>query len=251
MQPKRDPILPTAVAEPPATALVAICAAKTRKGTPCSKRAGWRTPHVGIGRCYLHGGLTPIKHGRYSTLKSERVRDLIEHHERDTDPLNILPEIAALRALFQEFIERYEDNTAALLAWHASWQATRRPLPEEKLMAFESVVAEWEISLADAGEDATRRQKEDAGTARAFIALLRGTELDEKPRTVMDLTDAYRVLGEIGKMVERVEKARSANAISRPDLNRIMQEMWRSVEGRVADDATKAAIREDWLRVAL
>jgi hypothetical protein len=46
------------------------------------------------------------------------------------------------------------------------------------------------------------------------------------------------VLGEIGKMVERVEKVRNANAISRPDLNRIMQEMWRSVDARVPDDAT-------------
>jgi hypothetical protein len=234
-----------------ATAVAAFCGAKTRKGSSCSKAAGWRTPPPGQGRCYLHGGLTPIKHGRYSTIKRERIRDLIAAHEADEDPLNIFPEIAALRALFQEFIERYDEQTEALIAWHLSWQLTKRPLPEDKVMAFEAIVEEWENNLAEMGESATTKQASDAESARAFIELLRGASSESKPRSVLDLTDAYRVLGEIGKMVERVEKARSANAISRPDLNRIMQEMWRSVDARVPDDATKAAIRDDWLRVVL
>jgi hypothetical protein len=247
----RDPKLRRSGAEPHTKVALPTCAAKTRRGTLCSKAAGWRTPHPGQGRCYLHGGKTPIKHGRYSTITRTRIRDLIEQHEADADPLNIFPEIAALRALFQEFIERYDEHTEALLAWHASWQLTRRPLPEDKLMAFEAIVAEWEISLAEMGEAATEKQTSDAAAARKFIQILRGEDLEAKPRTILDLTDAYRVLGEIGKMVERVEKARSANAISRPDLNRIMQEMWRSVEGRVSDEAVKAAIRDDWMRVAL
>lgn len=245
----RNPKLPAVATPPHATAK--FCGAKTRRGTACSKVSGWRTPHPGQGRCYLHGGLTPIKHGRYSTISRPRIRDLIEQHEADADPLNILPEIAALRALFQEFIERYDEQTAALIAWHLSWQLTRRPLPEDKLMAFEAIVAEWEISLAEMGESATEKQTGDAAAARSFIQILRGEDVAEKPRTVLDLTDAYRVLGEIGKMVERVEKVRSANAISRPDLNRIMHELWRSVDTRVADEAVKAAIQEDWMRVAL
>lgn len=226
-------------------------AASRRTGRPCANVAGFRTPHVGAGRCYLHGGLNPIKHGRYSTIKRERIRDLIEQHAADPDPLNVLPEIAALRALFQEFIERYDEQTEALIAWHLSWQLTRRPLPEDKLMAFEAIVAEWEISLVEMGEEATEKQTSDAAAARRFIQILRGEDAAEKPRTVLDLTDAYRVLGEIGKMVERVEKLRNANAISRPDLNRIMQEMYRSVATRVTDPPTVAAIQEDWMRVAL
>lgn len=248
----KDPKLRTAVAAPHASGTAtAFCGAKTRKGTSCSKVAGWRTPHPGQGRCYLHGGMSPIKHGRYSTIKRERIRELIATHEADADPLNILPEIAALRALFQEFIERYDENSEALIAWHLSWQLTKRPLPEEKVLAFEAVVSEWEIALAESGEEATTKQQDDAASARAFIQLLRGQAEEAKPRTVLDLTDAYRVLGEIGKMVERVEKARSANAISRPDLNRIMQEMWRAVDARIGDEAVKTAIRDDWLRVAL
>lgn len=33
-----------------------ICGAKTRKGTPCLRPAGWGTNHPGTGRCKLHGG---------------------------------------------------------------------------------------------------------------------------------------------------------------------------------------------------
>ena len=245
-------VSPSASAHAGRAVATAHCGAKARRtGRPCGNVAGFRTPHVGEGRCYLHGGLNPIKHGRYSTITRERIRDLIAAHEADPDPLNILPEIAALRALFQEFIERYDENSEALIAWHLSWQLTKRPLPEEKVLAFEAVVSEWEIALAESGDEATTKQQDDAASARAFIQLLRGQADEAKPRTVLDLTDAYRVLGEIGKMVERVEKARSANAISRPDLNRIMHELWRSVEARVNDDGTKAAIREDWMRIVL
>lgn len=35
-----------------------ICGAKTRQGTMCKNPAGFRTPHFGTGRCFLHGGLS-------------------------------------------------------------------------------------------------------------------------------------------------------------------------------------------------
>lgn len=34
------------------------CDAKTRGGSACGQKAGWGTPHVGTGRCKLHGGLS-------------------------------------------------------------------------------------------------------------------------------------------------------------------------------------------------
>jgi hypothetical protein len=36
-----------------------LCGAKTKAGTPCKKRAGHGTEHVGEGRCRLHGGASP------------------------------------------------------------------------------------------------------------------------------------------------------------------------------------------------
>jgi hypothetical protein len=124
-------------------------------------------------------------------------------------------------------------------------------LPEDLLLSLERVVDEWEIAIAEKGSEATASQKDDATGARKFIKVLRGQDDATKPRTVLDLSDAYRILDAIGKAVEREEKKRSANAVSRPDLNRIMHELWRSIDARVPDDVVKASIREDWLRVRL
>jgi hypothetical protein len=210
-----------------------ICGAKTRAGGRCKFPAGMRTTHPGQGKCYRHGGTKPgdprLKSGRYSSIERPRIRDLIAAHEADPDPLNLLPEIAALRALFQDFIERYETMTEALLAWHASWQITRRPLPEEQLLGFEAVIAEWENALGELGENATDKQRLDLEAARKFVSILRGADAEQRPRQIMDLSSAAGILGEIGKMVERVEKARAANAISRPELYRVTGQMGRDV----------------------
>jgi hypothetical protein len=46
------------------------CGARKRQprnpGETCAQPAGWGTGHLGFGRCKLHGGATPYKHGRYS-----------------------------------------------------------------------------------------------------------------------------------------------------------------------------------------
>ena len=40
----------------------------------CHRPAGWGTWHPGAGRCKLHGGATPIKHGVYSRALREYIR---------------------------------------------------------------------------------------------------------------------------------------------------------------------------------
>lgn len=58
------------------------CGAKTRKGTPCRRPAGWGTSHPGTGRCKLHGGASngpgpgnknAVKHGIYETIIRDRL----------------------------------------------------------------------------------------------------------------------------------------------------------------------------------
>lgn len=115
------PHAPSQAPEPHAT-----CGAKlkSRPGA-CSKSAGWRTDHPGQGRCYLHGGATPIKHGRYSSIQREDFRARIERFEADPDPLNLAPEVALLRAFLEDLVERWEaiyGPDGALLAWHESFQ---------------------------------------------------------------------------------------------------------------------------------
>ncbi len=176
------------------------CGAKTRAGTPCKYPAGRGTNHVGEGRCKHHGGSSPSKSGRYSKIKREGIKTLIEQYEADPDPLSLLPELAATRALFQDYIERYDEWMVAFLDWHASW----------------------------GDEDGT-----------------------PKPRKVMDLADAYKLLSEVSKIVARIEKVKSDNHVTRADLCRIMQEMGRTVDRYVDDNSTKEKIRDDWLSIRL
>ncbi len=64
------------------------CGAKTRKGTPCKNLAGFRTNHLGEGRCYLHGGLStgPPKENKNAVKTGEHEAiwvDTLEDEEKD------------------------------------------------------------------------------------------------------------------------------------------------------------------------
>lgn len=86
-----------------------ICGAKKRQGTGvCTQKAGWGTDHPGSGRCKLHGGAAPVKHGRYSKVLRKRVGELAAQFEADPDPLNLEPELAQARALYADYLERME-----------------------------------------------------------------------------------------------------------------------------------------------
>lgn len=207
-----------------AAAPTETCNAKTRRGTLCRQKAGARTDHVGAGRCFLHGGKSLVKHGRYSTIKRESLKTLIEQHEADPDPLNILPELAAARALFQDFVERYDEWADALTAWHASFSDAYR--------------AEIELRCA----------AHDAATC-PFLGPDPRERFDGKPVQILDVADAYRIVSEITKIVERIEKVRAANAISRADLLRVMQEMGRVVQRFVTDGPTLEQIKDGFLAI--
>lgn len=240
---EQNPIAPTESLVP------AACGAKIRnKDAYCGLAAGWRTPHVGEGRCYLHGGLSPRKHGRYSMIKSVRMREILEELERDPDPLNLTPEVQALRMLTIDYINRYEEYTNALLAWYQSW--TLKQLPTERVLhAIKYVLTEWEIIVNEANTP-TPQQYEMIQDIKQFLTAAFAPD-QGRPRQVLDIADAKNILAETGKMVERIEKIRSQNAVSRPELNRIYQEMWRAVDGLVDDDDIKKQIRHSWLNIAL
>jgi len=106
--------LPVA-ASPPAdtTSGGTKCGAKKKRGPGhCTNKAGYKTDDVGQGRCYLHGGATPIKHGRYSSVQHADVRKAIEEFENDPDPMNLMPDIIAMRALFRVFIDKNQTDLA-------------------------------------------------------------------------------------------------------------------------------------------
>lgn len=243
---KRNPMKPsTAVAVHAPT-----CGARTRGTGVCRNQPGFKTDHLGQGKCYLHGGATPIKHGRYSSIQRQELRVLIEHHEADPNPLDILPELAAARALFQNFIERYDAWRDALIAWHQSYKATARPISEERILHIASVLTEFEIVIRDADE-LTDKQADDLKAARETLNTMAEASSDGKPTQILDIADAYRIVSEVTKIAERIERIRAANAVSRGDLMRIMTEMGRVVQAQVSEETTLQKIKDGWLAIRL
>ena len=99
-----------------------ICGAqKSQSEGACTRPSGWGTDHPGEGRCKLHGGGSPIRTGRYSVIKRERIRELIAQFEEDPNPLDMTPELVTCRALFVDYVERYDEFTEQLKAWHQSY----------------------------------------------------------------------------------------------------------------------------------
>lgn len=224
------------------------CGARNRSGGYCRKPLGAGTTHVGQGRCKLHGGASPIRHGRYSTIQRDSIRLLLEKHEADPDPLNILPELAAARAFFEDFVNRYDEWREAILSWWQSWSLSRRRWTTEEVEAFRGLVDDCEDRGRSEG-DLTDRQESAIALARSFLEALSGGDLESRPRQILDVSAAHTMLAEITKIVERIERIRSANAISRPDLLRVMAEMGRVVEAHVSDEQARNRITEGWLAI--
>ena len=122
-----------------------LCGAKKKSGGTCGNTAGKKTDHPGLGRCWLHGGATPIKSGRYSTIKRAQLRQRLDEFLNDPDPLDLLPEVALLRAFLADVIERWDDiygPDGALLAWHESFlDPEKNPHPKPRqLPDFSSLI---------------------------------------------------------------------------------------------------------------
>ncbi len=65
------------------------------------------------GRCRMHGGTNPgrpIVHGRYSIKHQQSLQDKFQHFLEDPEPGSLLSELALLRALFQNFLDRFTDS---------------------------------------------------------------------------------------------------------------------------------------------
>lgn len=235
-------LVPDGEAPKPSITTLVQCGARTRTGTPCSYIAGYKTDHAGQGRCHLHGGLTPIKHGRYSTILRTRIRDLVEQYENDPEPLDIFPELAALRAMYHDFIERYDENSAAIIAWHK--QRSLNPVDQEALFA---AVNELEEIRRSGSVELTEAQGETITAARRAIADL-GSDL-ERPKSLLDISDAHKILAEITKVVERIEKIRSEGAITRGQLQKFLFQLNRVIEATITDDSLRDRLVEGMLQV--
>ena len=65
------------------------------------------------GRCRMHGGTSPgrpIIHGRYSLKHRASLADKAQEFMDDPEPGNLLSELALMRALMQDYLDRFPEG---------------------------------------------------------------------------------------------------------------------------------------------
>lgn len=223
---------------------------KRRTDQPCTQPAGWGTDHAGTGRCKLHGGANtgrPIEHGKYSryaVLKSKDVAKLREHFEADPDPLDLKPDVIELRVRIADFCDRYDEMTAALLAWHASYS-------DSYALEIQTWRRHWENWEADYKECLERvRELRDTDPALAELEdpplPPKPDELSAKPRRVVDILQVAQFIGMLGGLVDKIKRREDEKGFTVFDINEIIKQ-----HGVELMAALKETVDEDELRSAI
>ena len=90
--------------------LVALCGAKKKQGEgTCGNTAGFKTDHVGEGKCYLHGGSTPkrgalVPIGRGPNSLARQAEEM----RQDPDLLDTEEQIALLKVIVRDQVNEYD-----------------------------------------------------------------------------------------------------------------------------------------------
>lgn len=164
-----------------------LCNAHRRNGELCRNTAGFRTPHPGEGRCYLHGGCSPrgvdhpsFKHGQHSAylpLVNERVADKLELLA-DYDAFDLIPEAQLLRALLLNTLEAKGDTlTPADIAQVSDMvERVSRVVEKATRIRNDTAITAAELAvvamrLAAAAEKYVPQDVRDDFMAEAFSAL--------------------------------------------------------------------------------
>jgi hypothetical protein len=187
-----------------------------------------------------------VIHGRYSKVQRPRIRELIEQYEKAPDPLNLLPELAALRAHYQDYVERWDETSQSLVAWWQSWSLSHRAFTTEELEAFRGLLDDFEDRMKTEDLELTERQQSSLTLARSFMdALAKGDDLG-RPKQILDLSAATQMLVDIAKVVERITRMQNSKVITQMELFRVMGQMGEVVKRQVSDPETAQRIIQGW-----
>jgi hypothetical protein len=124
----------------------------------CKARAGARTDHVGLGRCWVHGGMSQnaaaMKHGKHAKIATPAMRQAIELAEKLSNPLDMIPTLARARGVLEYAIDNYDRSksdialsdltraidTASKVAYRI--EQTRGMIPKDRVRLFMLQLAE-------------------------------------------------------------------------------------------------------------
>jgi hypothetical protein len=197
-----------------------LCGAHSRSTQqPCKNIAGKGTDHIGQGRCRLHGGASPIKTGLYSKIQRHRIGQRMAEIAESNDLLELHQELAMMKALLEELVERDQAGNEALRAWHRTTTPAFQTLLESNV----------------------------ASQIRESIFTLRAAEAS-RPTEFPDVVRVAMLVDRIGRTVERIHK--TAAICTRDQLNSILEQMGAIVAEHV-DDETNQKIREGWNNITL
>jgi len=121
------------------------CNARTPRGDYCRNVAGFRTPHLGDGRCYLHGGLAgrPPEHGFYSMKLKGKFKEDYDNAINDRSSVNLYSELAVMKSILGSIIEdisqRIEDGENVWIAENKSGESVISAKAKLLLRALESL----------------------------------------------------------------------------------------------------------------
>jgi len=150
------------------------CGAKTRSGGTCQN---WGMEN---GRCRLHGGLStgpPIITGRYSVKHRRSLAEKIQKFIEDPDPANLMSELALMRALLQDYLDRY---------------------------------------------------------------------IEGQPLSMKAIDNVYNMTGEIGKLVERINKILTQTALTMAEVQYLQARLADLVVKYIGDDEQRAAFWNEY-----
>jgi hypothetical protein len=134
-----------------------VCGATTRGGNKCKKLAGWGTSHKGIGKCSLHGGLSPthVKHAA-KKMAADFLGTPMEINPLDAILWCIKIRAGEVRWLGERMQEldkgSWEEQTIVGKQFHLyarERQAALRDLSKFSQMAISLGIAERAVKLAE------------------------------------------------------------------------------------------------------
>lgn len=161
------------------------CGAKTKgTGEPCGRPAGWGTDHAGSGKCKLHGGASPIKHGLYSKHASRRLSGrLAEMREAGGELSDLAEDIALARAIISTQLERTDalNSDQADTIMELIERLSRIIARHDKIQHGERYTVTFDEvgQFTEAVKASVRRHFDQCNTAEDLIAKI-GEALEDK-----------------------------------------------------------------------
>ena len=174
-------------------ALTALCGAKKKQGEgTCGNTAGFKTDHVGEGKCYLHGGATP-KRGvvvPYARGPNSLARQA-EEMRQDPDLLDTEEQVALMKVIIRQQVGEYDE-------------AIRR-FYEEELPAWEALKARDPDTLEMPPK---KPQPTDFVSHEGIrlLTLVQKTTLDVlfQKQNMLPKTEVSRIMAELSVVLQNV-----------------------------------------------